>query len=501
MDTNSNKESRWPAILMIVAIVIGVFFYFLSDVIGYAGYNAVEFGHTSWLEWFTTLFGGLHTYDLTLPFALTVIFLYMHYSKKDELVPFEEQNQEQQEEETDNDGWQVKHLGKKTVLVLGFFLLGMAFLFDPLGRVLLIVLVLFLVVINYAPNINLLIGSSPDDKYKHFYIAFLLMFLSLRVVYFSLFTVNYYTAGEAQPTEKTIIRAESVSDRRSVSYYFYIEVDDGVPCQLEVSETAYEDYMAGKTSKVLAHVRKGCMGFSFVPEFQTQKPNSNVARQEKTENNKAVEKNNDYSETRYIVYGESGNVTRLRMHITNDYKDIPELQRAVSLSLFGEDCTNVFTAYERFVAKHTSTKLTGADDTFVDYPYLEISLVEKKHSDLPRLHAEMTYSEKKGSFDFLCDKDYEVDMLHKKLLTIDNVLASGEAKKIKKKAKGADISLRVMKDHTRMDWSIIFYWNDGDELIEHPVDYDGTSKFTSDFRELITSLDEGKLLENNEILK
>lgn len=60
-------------------------------------------------------------------------------------------------------------------------------------------------------------------------------------------------------------------NRSSKSYYFYIEVDNGMPYELKVSKDAYKNFKEGKTSKVLAEVRTGKLGFSYVGNFKTQR--------------------------------------------------------------------------------------------------------------------------------------------------------------------------------------------------------------------------------------
>lgn len=115
-------------------------------------------------------------------------------------------------------------------------------------------------------------GTHGGLKLKKLGVVFFSMFLSLRLFYFTLFFVNYQTANVTETKEMQIVSADYTSYHSSKSYYFYIEVDNGIPYELRVSETAYKAFMDGKTSKVLADLRKGCLDFTFVSRFRTQKP-------------------------------------------------------------------------------------------------------------------------------------------------------------------------------------------------------------------------------------
>ena len=126
-------------------------------------------------------------------------------------------------------------------------------------------------------------GIGHTDKTQNSFnltdgvILFLLVVLPIRVIYYPLFSINYFTACEPQPTEKRIISEGKtffpgfLLSKDKEFYYLIIDVDDGVPYKLSVNISDYYNSRSDMTSKVFANIRKGCFGYSFVSDFKTEK--------------------------------------------------------------------------------------------------------------------------------------------------------------------------------------------------------------------------------------
>ena len=496
----STKYKAWGA--LVVVIILGIGLYALADEIGYANYNpirAYSLFSQQWLKWLVALLGGLHTYDLLLPLGLVAGYLYKRFSPKDDFAEWGTHGRQKQKDiqhEMDKGSAEQNLIEKWTTKLFGSNSSGMNYLLLLLFFVLLggiwsnFYIILAMGMAVFPIGLECYLWKSTSEKITHdrYFSSFdasvviLSMLLSLRLIYFVLFFVNYQTANAIETKEMQIVSADYESHRNSKSYYFYIEVDNSMPYELNVSKDAYKNYKEGRTSKVLADVRTGKLGFSFISDFKTQKPTEEIRNEQKSQRKKPQREPYVWREIKYIEYRLPGVATQVHVDITSAYHDVPELHQAASMALFGEECTNVYTAYEHFVEKHKPIGVAEINQ----YPYLGISFMPKYTGSIPCLHAEMFYAEKEGDFVTMCDKDFCVDLLHKRLITIDNVLEPSEAKIIKEKAKGAEVSL-----HIGDDGDIMFSWSDGkghetSELLH----YDGSQKFTADFRELMESVKE-----------
>lgn len=631
---SEEKKSNFVFYTILFALTaVCVLIYFYSEHIGYADYNPLcaysILDPKQWLGWFVSIIGGLHTYDLVLPFALVAGYLYKRLSPRDVIIdnrPHRRNTKESSKSESNEKAlvkgrvgiWATKLFGKNSegaitllILLAATFIFTILYWSNSFALTISIVMAIFFVVLDFEKLKDICTGTTHDSTFGFFDGAavFLLVFLTLRVVYFPLFAINYYTAGEPKSIEMAVTGTGYVSNKNSKTYYLFVDISNGMPYKLKVSKSTYNTYKSGKASKVLAYVCKGLIGFDFVTDFKIEKTDYEVQTVEGTVdleqyvgtwmdtsdntfhelwelkddktfvwtlvnhddngllmmvkgkyeivrckdntysfvttydlnslsgsnksfidgyskiiklNNEKVEEakkkhmihgkpgmrvnskrdtmffNKGYwtktdidtasdnkglghrfnmSEVKYIQYGNPQKATQLRVSITSVFQDISELQRAASIALFDIDCPDIQEAYEKFISKYKMTS------DIVDYPYLEISFSVVSSRPIPLLRAEMTYSKEKGSYEFMCEKDFAVDVLHKKLLTIDNVLVKSQAKEFKQKAKGANISLRVEKNDR-----IVFYWFDGNEEVTHVITYDGSQKFTKDFRELMESV-------------
>lgn len=483
-DTPEEKSDIKERVGFAATFFVSMFFLFSSMGIGYAEYNSIIayslLDPSKCLGWFVAFLGGLHLYDLILPIVLAAGFLLKCHSQKDDFADFKPQREP---EDTSNKGFAERFYSRNGVSIFIVFFVGSLalsswFIFALYMAIIFAIMILVLRIILLGTKWGARTSPSAISPSASFsttdgVILFLLIVLPLRVIYYSLFAINYFTASEPQPTEKPIIRAEKTFvpgiSKDDEYFYLFIDVDDGLPYELSADKAAYYNFKSDKTSKVVANIRKGCFGYSFVSDFKTEE----IA--EKSLKVKSL----TVSESKYIDYRHSGDTTNLRVSFTLAYHDIPELQRAVSMAFFGEDCTNVLTAYSYFLGKNKEVPVNVPRETL--FPYLEISLhVDGKVPIM--LHAEMTYAGKDEEYEYLCDKYFAVDPLRKCLLTVDNVLAPSEAEKVKKKANGAEISLIVDKDY-----SVTFSWHDGKGTRNFVVPYDGSERFTDEFRELIDS--------------
>lgn len=288
-DTEEEKKDDKFAIG--ISIILGIILAFIvssySETIGYAYFNhfsAYNLSNPSqWVGWFVALLGGLHTYDVVVPTVLSGGYLYKFFAPKDKFANCQPQDRSKQDGNPllDNNSMVIKlkeRFGDNWLGVLTFVLFfGGSFvgaLFLPpffltcvLGMAVGCCIMLYIEKMRGKSD-----GITPQGAFgsHEAIIAFLLFFLSLRAVYFLLFAYNYHTAEEAKPTEITIVNADYRSGKSSSTYYLYVDIDNGVPYSLEVNKDAYEDYTSGKTSKVLADVRTGKLGFRFISDFKTQ---------------------------------------------------------------------------------------------------------------------------------------------------------------------------------------------------------------------------------------
>jgi len=286
---DSTKYKAWGT--LVAAAILGIGAFFLADKIGYVDYNpirAYSLFSQQWTGWLVALLGGLHTYDLLLPLGLVAGYLYLRFFKTNESDDFGLKGHSKpkivkvKEEDVAEQEWLdslfVKLFGKHAsgmkillMLLIGTPLIGL--IIGSFFVSLIICLALLIVVFQLWTWKSTGLGTTLDKSFSTFdgAVVFLLTFLSLRVIYFVLFFVNYQTADTTETKEMQIVSADYKSHRRSKSYYFYIEVDNGMPYELRVGEEAYKNFKAGKSSKVLANLRTGSLGFSFVTDFKTQR--------------------------------------------------------------------------------------------------------------------------------------------------------------------------------------------------------------------------------------
>lgn len=493
----STKYKVWGLLAAVVILGIGV--YALADKIGYVDYNpirAYSLFSQQWTGWLVALIGGLHTYELLLPLGLVASYLYIRFSSKDVFAEWETHGglkQKAVRHETDEGDAEQSLIKKWTTKLFGNNSSGMSsllvlLLFVFLGGIWSHIYIILAMVIAFFPvGLQCWLWKSTGMKitFDRYFSSFdasvviLFMLLPLRVIYFVLFFVNYQTANTTETKVMHIMSADYESHRSSKSYYFYIEVDNGMPYELKVSKDAYKNFKEGKTSKVLAEVRTGKLGFSYVGNFKTQRVVQ--AENEIERINQGL--SNTLAEYKYINY--RGKTTHLRVCIETGYQDIPNLQRAASKTLFGEDCNSVLTAYQHFREKYPSLTLPKEPDSN-DCPFLSISFSRKAfftaHPSFTLIDAEMLYSEKAGVFEYLCNKHFTIDLQNHRLLTIDDVLSPSGMKTLKEVAKEAEVFLYVCENRIK------FRWYEGNNEKEYQIDYDDSEKFTADFRELLESV-------------
>jgi len=162
---------------------------------------------SDWLRFFSSVFGGIHRYDFIVPVLLVLIYIFKLYLKKKDFS---------------ND------LNKRYD--------------DPM----------------------------PFEREKRIVVFFVLAILPLRIIYFPLYALNYYTAGPEELIEYPIRCSSYLSTRDGHRHTFclYVNIDDDLPYQLETSEENFDNFNNGKLTKAIVHVRKGCMNFRFASKYE-----------------------------------------------------------------------------------------------------------------------------------------------------------------------------------------------------------------------------------------
>ena len=201
----------YPLILMGAGLLVIFFMVYVGPLYSKIGY--LQSNHfmaynldSDWLSFFSAVFGGVHRYDFLLPVLMILVYLYKQYAKK---TDFHDETVKRQD--------------------------------NPI----------------------------PFEREIRVIVFFLLTMLPLRIIYFSLYTINYFTAGAEEPIEYSI-RCSSYRATRygSCDYALYVDIDDNKPYRLEVSKENYDDYHNGKLTKAIVYVRQGCLNYRFASKYE-----------------------------------------------------------------------------------------------------------------------------------------------------------------------------------------------------------------------------------------
>ena len=281
------KQDKQSHIRWEILIPVGLFstlIYLFSDITGYVDYNSSYayniFDPQQFLYWIVAFLGGVHIYDIFLPLTIVAAYLYKHYANKDDFENFKQQSRSKQttvkvNQDSISANQKKQRFGKQTIATIYqlFFIGGIVLAERILNIYYTFAIILF---ISLVITSFLSLKTCKETKEKKtsegtwgiisvYTISFLLLFIPLRVTYFSLFTVNYLSAGEKKLTEMPITGAENRHiGHNGQAYYLFVNIDNKTPYKLSISETDYQNYKEGKISNVLANVRQGCFGFTFI---------------------------------------------------------------------------------------------------------------------------------------------------------------------------------------------------------------------------------------------
>lgn len=201
-------------IIILFSTIFVVMFFMLYVGPWYVQYGYLQSNHcmaydlnSDWLRFFSSVFGGIHKYDFIVPVLLVLIYLFKLYLKKKDFS---------------ND------INKR----------------------------------HDAP--------MPFEREKRIVVLVFLAMLPLRIIYFSLYVVNYYTAGPEEVIEYPIRCSSYLTTRDGHRHTFslYVNIEDDIPYQLETSEENFNNFNNGKLTKAIVHVRKGCMNYRFASKYE-----------------------------------------------------------------------------------------------------------------------------------------------------------------------------------------------------------------------------------------